>query len=142
MYLDLDGFKEVNDSHGHSAGDVLLKVVGTRLSSVVRDYDGVARLGGDEFALLLEDIGDDIDPVEFADRVINALAQPMLVDGATHALTASMGVALYPEAGETGEELLHAADLAMYTAKRRGRNCACVYVPVETTRGSVPPLQQ
>jgi diguanylate cyclase (GGDEF)-like protein len=140
MYLDLDGFKAVNDGYGHSAGDALLKVVGTRLTSVVRDYDAVARLGGDEFALLLEDIGDDIDPMEFADRVISALAQPMLVDGATHALTASMGVALYPEAGETGEELLHAADLAMYAAKRRGRNRSCVYVPAETTRGDLPPL--
>jgi diguanylate cyclase (GGDEF)-like protein len=142
MYLDLDGFKEVNDRYGHSAGDALLKVIGARLSSVVRDYDAVARLGGDEFALLLEDIGDDIDPVEFAERVIHALAQPMLVDGATHTLTASMGVALYPEAGETGEALLHAADLAMYAAKRRGRNCSCVYLPPDTRRGSVPPLPQ
>jgi diguanylate cyclase (GGDEF)-like protein len=141
-YLDPDGFKAVNDSYGHSAGDALLRVVGTRLSSVVRGYDAVARLAGDEFALLLEDIADDSDPAEFADRVINALAQPMLVNGATQTLTASMGVARYPEAGETGEALLHAADLAMYAAKRGGRNRSCVYVPAETTRGSDPPLPQ
>jgi diguanylate cyclase (GGDEF)-like protein len=139
MYLDLDGFKEVNDGYGHSTGDALLKLVGERLLSVVRGYDAVARLGGDEFALLIEDIGEDIDPVEFAERVISALAEPMVVDHVCHKVTASMGVALYPESGSTGEQLLQAADQAMYVAKRRGRNRSCVHVPEGRTSDSVPP---
>jgi diguanylate cyclase (GGDEF)-like protein len=137
MYLDLDGFKEVNDTYGHSTGDALLKLVGERLLHVVRGYDAVARLGGDEFALLIEDIGDDIDPVEFAERVISALAEPMNVEQVCHNLTASLGIALFPESGTTGEQLLHAADQAMYMAKRRGRNRSCVHVPER--RDSVPP---
>jgi diguanylate cyclase (GGDEF)-like protein len=140
MFLDLDGFKEVNDGFGHSAGDELLKIVGTRLSSVVRDYDAVARLGGDEFALLLEDIGELCDPGEFADRVIRALAEPMVLDNMHHSLTASMGVALYPDAGATAEQLLKAADEAMYMAKRRGRNRYHVHVPeTRTTESVLPP---
>jgi diguanylate cyclase (GGDEF)-like protein len=139
MYLDLDGFKEVNDGFGHSAGDALLKVVGARLSGAVRGYDAVARLGGDEFALLIEDIEDDGAAREFAERVLCALAEPMNLHGVSHTLTASLGIALYPEAAATGEALLHAADQAMYMAKRRGRNRSCVYVSGDAAFDKCPP---
>jgi two-component system, cell cycle response regulator len=139
MYLDLDGFKEVNDGYGHAAGDGLLKLVGERLSHVVRGYDAVARLGGDEFALLIEELGADVDAMEFAERVIAALAEPMRVDEVSHKLTASMGVALYPDSGTSGEQLLQAADQAMYMAKRRGRNRSCMHVPISRKAESVPP---
>lgn len=116
MYLDRDGFKEVNDGYGHSTGDALLKLVGERLLSVVRGYDAVARLGGDEFALLIEDIGEDIDPVEFAERVISALAEPMVVDQVCHNVKASMGVAMYPDSGSTGEQPPLGADVPVRVA--------------------------
>jgi len=142
MFLDLDGFKAVNDQYGHGAGDELLKIVGTRLSAVVRDYDAVARLGGDEFALLIEDIGDDCDPGEFAERIVNALAEPMLLGDVGHTLTASMGVAIFPDSGLSAEQLLAAADQAMYVAKRRGRNRYHVHQSEERSLESVPPPTQ
>jgi diguanylate cyclase (GGDEF)-like protein len=139
MFLDLDGFKEVNDQHGHGAGDELLKIVAARLTAVVRDYDAVARLGGDEFALLIEDIGDDCDPAEFAERIVHALAEPMLLGDTQHTLTASMGVSIFPEGGASAEQLLAAADQAMYVAKRRGRNRFHVHQSEERAQESVPP---
>ena len=139
MFLDLDGFKEVNDRFGHSAGDELLKLVGTRLTAVVREYDAVARLGGDEFALLVEDVGGRCDPAEFAERIVSALAEPVQLGDVSHVLTASMGVAIYPDSGITAERLLRAADQAMYVAKRRGRNRFHIYATDDHAVESVPP---
>jgi len=121
--IDLDRFKEINDTHGHEAGDDVLKAVTARCATVLREYDVFARLGGDEFAFLLDDLDDASNADSIVARMMNALRQPIETSaGQTLSCTASIGLALYPGAGETLEELLGAADAAMYAAKARGRN--------------------
>jgi diguanylate cyclase (GGDEF)-like protein len=117
LMLDLDGFKAVNDRHGHAAGDEALREVARRLRRCVRERDLVARLGGDEFVLVLADFGADA-VLHTVDRVRAALAQPIAVDRATEvSLRAAIGVAGYPADGQTGAELLSVADRGMYAAK-------------------------
>ncbi|MFZ5519745.1 MAG: putative bifunctional diguanylate cyclase/phosphodiesterase [Pseudomonadota bacterium] len=125
-YLDLDGFKEVNDRWGHATGDELLLEVAERLRGLLRGGDTVARLGGDEFVLLLGDIVSDDEVRAVADRVLAALSQPYALSCGGVSVSASIGVALYPEHGSTAEHLLRNADQAMYRAKRQGRNCVCM----------------
>jgi two-component system cell cycle response regulator len=128
MFLDLDCFKEINDQHGHDVGDTVLQVIGTRLAGVVREYDAVARLGGDEFAVLLDDLADTSEVQALAERIAGVFTEPILVGNRNYELTASMGIASFPDAGDTAAELLRCADQAMYVAKRRGRNRFHVYV--------------
>ncbi|GHE09212.1 putative bifunctional diguanylate cyclase/phosphodiesterase [Klenkia taihuensis] len=128
LLCDLDDFKDVNDRLGHAVGDQLLVEVATRLRTVAREGDTVARLGGDEFALLLEDTGLD-GAREVADRVHEWLAAPVLVDGHTIAVSASVGLADAPAEGVTGEELLQHVDVAMYLAKDGGKHGTAVYEP-------------
>jgi diguanylate cyclase (GGDEF)-like protein len=128
MFLDLDCFKEINDTHGHDVGDTVLQVIGTRLAGVVREYDAVARLGGDEFAVLLDDLGDTSEIQALAERIAGVFAEPIVVGQNSYDTTASMGIAAFPDAGDTAAELLRCADQAMYVAKRRGRNRFHVYV--------------
>lgn len=123
VYLDLDGFKFVNDSYGHTLGDSLLKVVAVMLENEVRDDDTVARLGGDEFVILLDDIEDRQEVVEVTNRILQAFSQPISMAGHNFHVTASIGVSIYPDHGETQETLLQYADIAMYSAKNSGRNC-------------------
>lgn len=127
MFIDLDHFKDVNDTLGHAAGDALLVEVARRLRRAVRGSDLVARLGGDEFLILLvsHDIRKEIDLVR--QRLIRTVAEPVLVQGQSVRVTPSMGVSLYPQDGEDIETLLRNADLAMYTAKDRGRNDLAFY---------------
>ena len=121
LYLDLDGFKEINDRLGHGAGDALLKMVAGRLSAAVREEDTVARLGGDEFVIVLHlSGGADAGPV--ASKVIKAVSQPYDIEGQAVGITISAGVALYPVHGEDAETLMKSADLALYEAKRSGKN--------------------
>ncbi|MDT3670002.1 MAG: EAL domain-containing protein [Aromatoleum sp.] len=124
MFIDLDRFKPVNDSLGHKAGDVLLTQVAERLASIVRDCDTTARLGGDEFALLLP-----LDPRhgrsetgQVAQRILDALSAPFVVEGHEIITGASIGVSFHPRDGDDLETLLKHADVAMYQAKRAGRN--------------------
>ena len=126
FFLDLDNFKGVNDSLGHSAGDRLLMRVAKRIEGTLRAADTAARLGGDEFAVLLEDPGDDRDIDEVARRLLHAVAQQVTLDGTEVATTVSIGVAL-GDSTTTCDQLLRDADLAMYTAKRRGRGRAEMY---------------
>ncbi len=121
--IDLDGFKEINDSYGHEIGDRVLREVAARLLSVMRPQDTVARRSGDEFALVIPDVGLQVDAEHIAQRVLSAISQPYVLDE-SHAsgLSASMGVALAPEHGRELDALLHLADLAMYEAKLRGKN--------------------
>ncbi|MFC6288188.1 putative bifunctional diguanylate cyclase/phosphodiesterase [Nocardioides sp. GCM10027113] len=121
MLLDLDGFKEVNDTMGHSRGDELLCEVARRISSVVRDSDLVARLGGDEFAVLLEDVpGGPSAGETLAQRILTAIRLPFDFDGTGVRMDASLGIAVVGEHGETPEVLLQRADVAMYRAKTAG----------------------
>ncbi|MCW2666533.1 MAG: diguanylate cyclase [Frankiales bacterium] len=120
LVLDLDGFKEVNDTLGHHQGDALLRAVAERLRGAMRDTDTLARLGGDEFAVLLSDVADDDEtdgPVAAASRLVASLQAPFDLDGMSVAVGASIGVACAPQDGDTPERLLQCADVAMYAAK-------------------------
>ncbi len=121
MFVDVDDFKHVNDRLGHSVGDQLLRDVGRRLREVVRHQDVVARLGGDEFVVLCTDAGTTEEVLVVAGRIASALDDPFQIDGATVAVTASIGVALH-HPDQPVEELLRHADLAMYAAKDQGRD--------------------
>ncbi len=120
LFLDLDGFKYVNDSLGHQVGDTLLVAVGARLSGAVRPGDLTARFGGDEFALLVEDVKDDADAIAIGRRINAALMAPFRIAGDELHVSASVGVAL-SSSGDSGDTLLRDADAAMYAAKQRGR---------------------
>ncbi|MFD0738372.1 EAL domain-containing protein [Lysobacter koreensis] len=121
LFLDLDRFKVINDSVGHLIGDRILKEAGARLATCVRAPDVVARLGGDEFALLLEDTHGPEDAVHVAQRVIDALSEPIRIDGKELFSSASVGIALSHERYTSAEQLLRDADVAMYRAKAHGR---------------------
>ena len=122
MMMDMDRFKEVNDTLGHAAGDELLRDAAARLSTCVRAYDTVARLGGDEFAILLPEVrsGDDLGGV--ASKILALFQQPFLLDGKEVFVSCSIGIALYPGDSTEADDLLKYADSAMYFAKRSGRN--------------------
>src|SRR5271166_1241910 len=122
FFVDLDRFKKVNDTMGHAAGDDLIRQVAGRLAGVVRRQDTVARLGGDEFAILLPGMGDEAAVRLLAERMLEALHRPYLIDGADVYTSASIGVSSYPEHGDTYDELLSRADEAMYRAKDMGRD--------------------
>lgn len=128
MFIDLDNFKVVNDSLGHSAGDILLMRVSERLASSVRAVDTAARLGGDEFAVLLEDVHEDADAITVVERILQTLREPLVLAAKEIGVTASIGIA-YGEAGTDADELLRNADLAMYSAKDAGKNCSRVFAP-------------
>lgn len=121
LFLDVDGFKLVNDSMGHHVGDEMLVKIARRLEQCVRGGDIVARLGGDEFAILLERITDVRDAAMIAERVQEALREPLAIGGYEHATSASIGVALSSGANEQPEYVLRSADIAMYRAKNSGR---------------------
>ena len=134
LYVDLDRFKHLNDARGHAAGDALLKLVAQRLLSGVRAGDTVARLGGDEFVVLLEDIGDTLAQATeaasaIAEKMRQALEAAFSPEGYEHYISASVGVTVFPKAGESAEDLLKEADTAMYRAKERSRNAVCFYAP-------------
>jgi diguanylate cyclase (GGDEF)-like protein/PAS domain S-box-containing protein len=119
LLMDLDSFKEINDTLGHHSGDALLEELGERLETCVRAGDTVARLGGDEFGFLLLDVSPS-GAVEVVDRIRQALAEPFRLQGLTLQVEASIGIALFPEHGESADLLLRRADVAMYVAKRSG----------------------
>ncbi len=121
MFIDLDGFKGVNDTYGHQTGDQLLVTVAQRLSSSIRAQDTVARLGGDEFTIILEDISDIKDTIVVAQKLLTELSTPIELSGETVNISGSIGISIYPKDGENGEELIKHADMAMYQAKQQGR---------------------
>ncbi|RYY03444.1 MAG: bifunctional diguanylate cyclase/phosphodiesterase [Gammaproteobacteria bacterium] len=122
MLLDIDRFKNINDSLGHDAGDLMLKAISTRLMEGVRDMDTVARLGGDEFVVVLEGVHDLEDVMFVANKLLVTLARPMEVSGHEITSTVSIGVSIFPEDGSDTDELLKHADIAMYKAKEAGKN--------------------
>jgi len=120
FFLDLDEFKNVNDTLGHAAGDHMLKVVAQRLTDCVRDEDTVARLGGDEFILVLEEIASADAVPAVVRKIIDTLSQPMVFEGREMKIAASIGISLYPDDGDEPDMLIKNADIAMYQAKEKG----------------------
>ena len=117
MFIDLDNFKDVNDSLGHAAGDQLLIAVGARVQACLREADSAARLGGDEFLVLVPDIGNETDVERIAERLLQAVSEPHLLRGRKVVAKCSIGIAVYPDNGETVEALMANVDNAMYQAK-------------------------
>ena len=122
MFLDLDGFKQINDTLGHDAGDALLKAVATRLVAAVRQEDTVARLGGDEFVIALRALNHADAVPALVSKVVHAVSQPYCLQGRSVGVTASVGVSIYPTHGREVHTLMKSADLALYEAKRSGKN--------------------
>ena len=122
MYLDLDGFKEINDTLGHDAGDMLLSQFAARLVAAVRQEDTVARLGGDEFVIVLSELGHADDAAKMASKVIEAVSSPYNILGMDVNMTASIGVSIYPMHGEEANTLMKSADLALYEVKHMNKN--------------------
>ncbi|MGB5064412.1 MAG: EAL domain-containing protein [Candidatus Competibacter sp.] len=135
FFFDLDYFKHINDSLGHPAGDRLLKGVAERLSGSLRREDTVARIGGDEFVLLLEDVGEPDKAAVAAQKLMVSLSAPFYLEDRQIAISASVGIALYPQDGTDPATLLRNADAAMYRAKEEGRN-ACRFYTEELTRNA------
>ena len=129
LFVDLDGFKQINDSMGHAAGDKLLQSVAKRLLACVRDPDTVSRYGGDEFAVLLQDVHRPEDAAATARRVLSALDEAHLIDGQQVHVTASIGVSVFPDDGLDAETLIKNADTAMYRAKKNGCQGCEFYSP-------------
>ena len=122
VFMDLDGFKQINDTLGHGAGDILLKTVARRLTGTVREEDTVARLGGDEFVMSLPHIHGEADAARMAAKIIDAVSQPLEIEGRTVRVTTSAGIGIFPENGKDADTLMKAADGALYEAKRSGKN--------------------
>ena len=122
VYLDLDGFKAINDTSGHGVGDALLKQVARRLESVVREEDTVARVGGDEFMIALWHVANARDVAIVAAKVVEIISEPYFIEGRNLVVTTSVGVGVYPAHGEDAEVLMKSADTALYAAKRAGKN--------------------
>lgn len=129
LLLDLDRFKVINDTRGHQTGDVLLRQVAERISSVVETIGFAARIGGDEFAIVLQNLSDDNDAASISTKLLARIGEPYSIGGVEQLIGASIGIALIPEDGTSADELLRLADLAMYEAKSSGRNCYCFFSP-------------
>jgi len=134
MFLDLDRFKNVNDTLGHSLGDELLKAIGARLKAALREEDSIARMGGDEFTVLVGDLHSVDDVVKVAQKLLETVAQPIHVEGQDLFITTSIGIAMFPTDGDSAEMLLKNADHAMYRAKDAGRNSVRMFTAAMNIR--------
>lgn len=143
LYVDIDGFKPVNDNHGHQVGDELLRHIALRLSKVVRKTDTVSRQGGDEFAVILEEVANQRSALQVGLKICESLSLPYLLempDGlVTTRISASIGVSIFPDHGRSRDDLINAADAAMYRAKRSGKNHA---VLAEAPNASVTMIRE
>ncbi|MCF8039757.1 MAG: EAL domain-containing protein, partial [Desulfohalobiaceae bacterium] len=127
MFLDLDRFKKINDNFGHQAGDEILQSVAKKLKRCVRETDTLARIGGDEFLLMMQDLPSAEDADRVCQKILDRLNQPMRYRGKEIRITASIGIALYPDHGKTKDELIRHADIAMYRVKEKSCNGYCLY---------------
>jgi diguanylate cyclase (GGDEF)-like protein/PAS domain S-box-containing protein len=143
LFLDLDGFKQINDSFGHLVGDKLLQSVANRLQGSVRRTDTVCRFGGDEFVILLSEVQRIDDVATLARLILESVAKPHPIDGHSLRVTGSLGVSLYPDDGADAASLLENADAAMYQAKEKGRKDYKFYVPpLNAPQARLPPVAQ
>jgi diguanylate cyclase (GGDEF)-like protein len=122
MFLDLDGFKSINDDYGHEYGDSVLKTTAGRIQAEIRETDTVARIGGDEFLVILPGIPDLSIVERIARNLIQQVSQPIVIDGYEIAVGASIGISIYPDDASDAEELIRIADKAMYVIKGDGKN--------------------
>lgn len=136
MFVDLDRFKVINDTLGHSAGDALLKEITRRLKDALRESDVIARLGGDEFIVLAHQIGSEDEAAIVARKILSAVVEPVVIAGQDCRVTTSIGIALFPEHGQNEEALMQNADLAMYRAKEEGKNTFQFYSPEISDRSN------
>ena len=127
MFIDLDHFKQINDSMGHFVGDEVLKLAAERLHNAVRKTDLLARIGGDEFLLVIPDLQDADSAKRFAATVLSVFNEPFVWQNHEFFLSASVGMSVFPEDGDNAEQLLACADMAMYRVKQDGRNAFCFY---------------
>ncbi|SFR55960.1 PAS domain S-box-containing protein/diguanylate cyclase (GGDEF) domain-containing protein [Marinobacter daqiaonensis] len=134
MFIDLDRFKEINDTWGHDTGDGVLQKVSNRLREVLREHDVLARLGGDEFVVLVQNIDSPELAVRVAEKLLATSSEPVIVDGQPFTVTLSIGISLYPEHGRNQRALMKAADLAMYVAKDKGKNTWALYGETQVTQ--------
>lgn len=134
MFIDLDHFKRINDTRGHAIGDLVLREVSARLHSIIRSDDTAARLGGDEFVVILENFTDSARVISVAEKLRSELQRPVTVGGQAFEIGTSIGIALYPDDGDSVEDLLQRADTAMYAAKSGGRNAYFFYDPGMTVK--------
>ena len=123
LYLDLDGFKNINDTLGHDAGDMLLKEAAKRIKACVRESDTVARMGGDEFTVIISNVRSKKGKDDVAKKIVGSIASPFLINGKYCSVSVSIGISLYPINGETPDQLVKIADATMYLAKQGGKNC-------------------
>lgn len=129
LLLDLDGFKVVNDSFGHDAGDDLLKQVAVRIEAALRDSDYVARLGGDEFLIVVPQVSDEETATSVGKKLVEMIGAPYVLTGRHSKVTVSIGISMFPKDARDREALMKCADLALYEAKHAGRNQVCFYSP-------------
>jgi diguanylate cyclase (GGDEF)-like protein len=134
LFIDLDKFKDINDRLGHDVGDQLLQEAAQRIQQTMRNTDTVARMGGDEFTAILSPITDPQYAENIADQLIQHLSQPFTIAGQQLTISASIGIAIYPQDGIEPATLLRQADIAMYRAKENGRNCWCYAQPEHCSR--------
>jgi diguanylate cyclase (GGDEF)-like protein/PAS domain S-box-containing protein len=134
VFLDLDRFKDVNDSLGHSFGDELLKAIAIRLKTALRQEDSIARMGGDEFTILIANLKTPNDAAKIAQKILEVVAQPLRIEGTEVFITTSVGIALFPNDGDTAEALLKNADHAMYRANEAGPNLVQLFTPSMNSR--------
>lgn len=123
LYLDLDGFKIINDTLGHDAGDALLREAAKRITACVRESDTVARMGGDEFTVVISNVRTMAGKDKVAKKIVETIASPFLINSKSCSVSVSIGISLYPSNGETPDQLMKIADATMYLAKQGGKNC-------------------
>jgi len=129
LFIDLDGFKNVNDTLGHNAGDMMLAELANRLRTTLREGDVVGRMGGDEFVVLIEEFAEANQVAEVAKKVLDTIARPVALQGKECQVTASVGISIYPDDGKDAQTLLKNADIAMYLVKQQGKNSFRFYSP-------------
>ncbi len=120
LFMDMNGFKQINDNHGHSAGDEIISVIGKRLANSAREADTIARYGGDEFVVILPNTKTTDDAKQVAEKIGNTIKEPVTVKGKLFEISVAIGISIYPHHGNDMHELIHFADIAMYEAKKKG----------------------